>query len=284
MAEICALCKQEKELENSHIIPKFVFRWMKKTGSSKLRQLTNVNKSVEDGPTKKLLCGDCEDKFSTYESYFSRNFFHPLLENIIENKGPITIPSVDYDENLYLFSMSLLWRGLKWNILDNNIPLEHEDILNRIESKWQTFLNDKVYPNEADNIHMFIADKTQNFEGKPQRFDFYIMRATDATVGFGNGQLLIFSKIARFLFIVPLIGFEEKDFINTRISAAGGTYLNPQIIEDGRINGFLVNRANEIHNYANDISEKQWEVIRKNFEKEKDNLDGSDLHRSLTDD
>jgi uncharacterized protein YlaI len=284
MIEKCALCRKEKELENSHIIPKFVFKWMKKTGSSKLRQLTAINKSVEDGPTKKLLCGDCEDEFSAYEDYFARFFFHPLLDNIIENKGPITIPSIDYNENLYLFSMSLLWRGLKWNINNDNIPMEHEEQLNRIESKWQTFLANKNYPDEANSIHMFIADKTQDFEGKPQRFDFYMMRGTDATVASGEGQLFIFSKIARFLFIVPLIGFEEKDFINTNIQAAGGTYINPQIIEDSRISGFLVNRANEIHKYANELSEKQQAVIKKNFDKEKDNLDGSDLHRSLTED
>lgn len=280
----CAVCEQDKELENSHIIPKFVFRWMKRTGSSKIRQLTSVNKSREDGPTIKLLCGTCEDMFSSFEDYFARNFFHPIIENIVDKKGALTIRSVDYDENLYLFSVSLLWRGLKWNILNDNIPLEHKKQLERVECKWKDFLSKRTYPDEANSVHMFIVDKTQNFDGKPQRFDFYLMRATDATVASGLDQLFIFSKIARFLFIVPLIGYDEKDFINTNVYASGGIYRNPQIIQDGRIGAFLVNRANEIHNYANDLSLKQRDLIKKNFEKEKDRLDGTDLHRSITED
>ena len=45
MNHICALCHESKELKESHFIPKFVGKWLKKTSATGyLRNVDNINK------------------------------------------------------------------------------------------------------------------------------------------------------------------------------------------------------------------------------------------------
>lgn len=45
----CALCQNISQLEESHIIPKFVFRYLNKTSHEAIRSLDNPNKVIQDG-------------------------------------------------------------------------------------------------------------------------------------------------------------------------------------------------------------------------------------------
>ncbi len=283
MIATCALCKKDKELRDSHIIPKFVFNWMKKTGSLNFRKVITSNKRDQDGPKLKLLCNDCEQKFSKFETWYSRSIFHPILDDMLANKGQHTKLSFEYNENLYAFCMSFLWRALKVNIQSNDCPGELIPLLNEVESEWRMFLHKNQFPVRWNKIHMWVLDKIDDFAGKPPAFDLYIMRSTDATIAHGEGQLFVFAKAARFMFFAPLIGFEnEKLFVNTLINPLGGNFIIPQFIEDPRIGEFIVNRVNQISGFAVPLSETQQEKILE--QARKDYLFGSDLHRALIDD
>jgi len=58
--ELYQLCKTPAQLQNSHIIPAFVFKWMKSGGTGYIRHTGNINKRVRDDTTRKMLCADCE--------------------------------------------------------------------------------------------------------------------------------------------------------------------------------------------------------------------------------
>lgn len=63
----CALCGNEAELELSHILPKFLFRYQKKSSpTGNIRSVVNPNRIVQDGEKLPFLCGGCEDLFSRY--------------------------------------------------------------------------------------------------------------------------------------------------------------------------------------------------------------------------
>ena len=47
--ELCKLCNKKAQLRESHIIPKFVYNWMKKTGTGRFRQKKDLNKPLQDG-------------------------------------------------------------------------------------------------------------------------------------------------------------------------------------------------------------------------------------------
>ena len=81
----CELCCKEKDLRESHIIPKFVFDWQKESsGTGFLRSSRVPNRRVQDGAKEYMLCSDCETLFNQWETSFATNIFHPLnrRENI----------------------------------------------------------------------------------------------------------------------------------------------------------------------------------------------------------
>src|SRR3989338_2133962 len=64
MKMICKLCGINDELQNSHIIPSFIYRWLKETsGTGFLRFGQTPNKRVQDGLKDYLLCSSCEGLF-----------------------------------------------------------------------------------------------------------------------------------------------------------------------------------------------------------------------------
>ena len=116
MSETCKLCGEESELLISHIIPKFVFRWMRETGGKYFRAPINPNVRKQDGFKQKLLCKKCEANLSISEKWFSENVFKPYLEthnNVVK-----------YTPDMSRFIISVLCR----------ILLTSEDIVSKEKS------------------------------------------------------------------------------------------------------------------------------------------------------
>ncbi len=104
----CKFCLEEKSsLQISHIIPKFVYNWMKKTATTgRMRDGRNVNQPAQDGYKTRLLCSSCENEFSAYESYFANFVFMPLTKS----DGFISHKEINW-QKFNMFILSLLWRA-----------------------------------------------------------------------------------------------------------------------------------------------------------------------------
>lgn len=63
----CALCRINKELQLSHIVPSFVGRKMKNTSPGNIRFTNEPNKITQDIEKHYLLCHECEELFSAKE-------------------------------------------------------------------------------------------------------------------------------------------------------------------------------------------------------------------------
>src|SRR3989304_9636938 len=111
----CALCRQQKDLRKSHIIPRFVSKWLKSTSATGfLRGVVKPEMRRQDLPTFPMLCEECEQIFSKLESYFAREIFYPFMD---EGKRDIA-----YDGTLLRFIISLSWRTLKTSY-ENQVSL-----------------------------------------------------------------------------------------------------------------------------------------------------------------
>lgn len=106
----CALCGLDKELQQSHIIPKFVGKYLKDTSIGNIRNHALSDKVVQDIEKHSLLCHDCEELFSASERYFANTIFYPYLRDKQE--------SFEYDKRLFYFLTSLSWRSLYLDITD----------------------------------------------------------------------------------------------------------------------------------------------------------------------
>jgi hypothetical protein len=78
---LCRLCGATKALQESHILPGFVYRWMKETSATGyLRFGQQPNLRVQDGLKRHLLCRDCEQRFNRWETQFANQIFHPMTQ------------------------------------------------------------------------------------------------------------------------------------------------------------------------------------------------------------
>ena len=79
---ICKLCLQEKELCESHIIPKFVYRPVNDEKRREVVISENKYSIVQNGVKIPLLCKECEGKLSNYEmelKWFLKTFKKKIL-------------------------------------------------------------------------------------------------------------------------------------------------------------------------------------------------------------
>ncbi len=106
----CALCKSDKPLVESHIIPQFVFDRIKKNSPTGFLRggISQVNLRRQNGDKPKMLCDDCEQRFSEAEKNFAEKVFEPYHES--------GTTSFTYGPWLSYFINSVNWRTL---YLDN---------------------------------------------------------------------------------------------------------------------------------------------------------------------
>lgn len=103
----CKLCKRYCKLQESHFIPKFVGKWLKKTSiTGYIRESNVIHKRRQDIEKEYWLCGDCEKLFSSWETKFSTHIFFPVLE---DNQS-----TLQYSEWMAKFCASLSWRTVTY--------------------------------------------------------------------------------------------------------------------------------------------------------------------------
>lgn len=134
---ICRLCKQECELKDSHIVPKFFYNLIKKNSpTGRFRTTDNPNIPYQDGKKLPFLCGDCEEKFSKYETYFSQNIYQKFSDSYgikeFESKG----------NEISYFALSIAWRTLK-HLMEKgikNLSKEEYKQIDIVLEKWRNVL------------------------------------------------------------------------------------------------------------------------------------------------
>ncbi len=111
----CRLCDGEKPLKESHIIPRFFYKSMEWKGNNFRYQILGAhsNRVITDqgGIKERLLCEDCEQKFSRFENYVSKTLYGglELTFSKLSNRRWL-ISGLDYNK-FKLFQLSILWRA-----------------------------------------------------------------------------------------------------------------------------------------------------------------------------
>jgi hypothetical protein len=129
----CGLCKKEKLLKNSHLMPKSLYRSIRKSSSNGdqdiilCREYNNTSAYTDYQVKKYFLCEDCEEKLNKFgENIVCPECYHGpekfiLLDKIKEVEGdkdeqgekwinPVISGNLNWAAYLY-FSVSILWRA-----------------------------------------------------------------------------------------------------------------------------------------------------------------------------
>jgi hypothetical protein len=278
MEGICALYQEKTKLRESHIFPKFVINYTKKTGSQYLRKVAEPNIRMQDGAKEYLLGEKAEQEFSKREKWFAENIFHPYISGKRE---------LNYNENLYFFSISLLWRVLVSQLRTEDYKKKwyYEELL-KTEKEWRLFLSKSIFPINYNCTYLAFTDRVIHHNTDLKGVDFYFTRAFDATIVSNPSQTFIgvYAKFNKFIFwgIIKNVG-NEDGLKNLLINPIQGIFKIPQKCDYPPINGFYYNRMKSFEKFELP-NEKQQELIEKEIIKNKEKFWNSDLGKSIFND
>ncbi len=116
---VCALCKYDKPLQRSHIIPERIYKPLyDRGGRGKAQKLDKVEgvftrqRPIQKGLREELLCSSCEDLLNEdYEKEFNELWFKKrILPEAIESGESIIIDGINYQQ-FKLYHLSILFKA-----------------------------------------------------------------------------------------------------------------------------------------------------------------------------
>lgn len=201
MKGICRLCDADAELQESHIIPAFVFRWRKDTSPTPFMRASNQpERREQDGIKLHWLCRDCEQTLSNWERQFASKIFHPITTDGSQ--------CISYSDWLLKFCVSISWRVLllakeKTSFADFSEAerLAAEAALHA----WREVIRGRAPHPGPFEQHLLIVEDISSYCGHtpPANINRYGMRSIEMDVGRSNELGFTFAKMGPF----ALLGF-----------------------------------------------------------------------------
>lgn len=155
----CALCKRQNvDLRQSHIVPKLIYKRIRSHPLSRFRNLSDIKRPLQDGEKHKMLCHDCEIKFSAFETRFANDFMDIYLN---DESIPKITPNFGWLSN-YCFSVT--WRILFDDLYRMNSYEKswHRSVFEEFESILRQHLNVETIsdekPSEVENYIFKLGD------------------------------------------------------------------------------------------------------------------------------
>lgn len=273
----CALCGKEGTLRESHVLPAFVFRWLRERSvTGHIRHSDTPNRRVQDGLKKPWLCDDCETRFSRHETHFATKVFHPWLHG--EQRAA-------YDGWLLKFCVSISWRVLahcKGLNPNRSYTAEQEALARRADVTWRSFLLDEIpHPGQFEQ-HLLIFDiiAETDIPDLPNNFNRYITGGVEMDMVGSERTLLTYAKLGRFC-IFGIIQKGPNKWEGTKVHVTHGL-LEPRSVSipHGLLHLFK-EKASLVDSVHQRISETQHGKIDSTVMKNIDRLTGSDQFAAM---
>lgn len=267
---LCKLCGENEAIENSHILPKFFFRWIKETSATGyLRSSETPNKPLQDGLKEPLLCPKCENDFSKLEMYFKETIFTPYVKEYLDDfmREADYNKLFVYNENLLRFLISIQWRIL---VTDrSNLATgykEFDSVLKKKIDVWRDYLLLKRNDTGLGQNHILffrnlIDVRDQLPKGLPRNLNTYLLRASDGTIGRIGKRLIVYSKLGPIAFITSLMPETIKKYKGTIVHKSG-VLSCIQKLGDPYINNFFLHHRAQRINDSFDLSKEQTKKIQ----------------------
>lgn len=269
----CRLCERDAELQLSHILPAFTYRWLRESsGNGHIRSSNEPNLRVQDGLKFYWLCSTCEQLFSKSETAFSGRLFHPYIQD-----GGRIYP---YTTWLLSFCVSVSWRVLRFYLDEGHLKnwdAEAVAIVSEAEQTWRDFLLGKrAHPGQYQQ-HLLpldmISETSADFAPNINR---YLMRAIHMDFCRGSRSIFTYAKLGRFLIIGIVHEPTQGQWKGTKVHATHGyvepkKYMVPRALAD-----YWTEKAKNMRAALGSMSDRQHEKVEKTFRANIDKFIGSD--------
>lgn len=273
----CAFCGKHKTLKESHVLPAFVYRWLRtRSGTGNIRRSDNPNKRVQDGLKLHWLCGCCEAKFGRHETEFAKKVFYPWLDG--DNR-------ISYDDWLLKFCVSISWRVLKFcrgKNADANYTAEQAELMDQAEQRWYDFLEGKEPHPAQFEQHLIIFDNASSttISDLPNNFNRFMTGAITLDIVGSDRSLMTYAKMGRF----QLFGIIQKGpnkWVGTKVHVRHGV-LKPDnfTLPIGLLDLFR-EKAISLSSSMSEMSSNQKEKVEKHILDNSEEFSKSDQFSSI---
>lgn len=275
----CAFCGRSRPLRLSHIIPKFVFDWLKRTSATGLLRVgREINRPAQDGFKTRLLCRDCEQDFSSnWETPTAREVFAPLVEREARR--------VHYGSWLARFAVSVSWRVLTVfrlaGALDGWPPRLRAEAETALRY-WREFLGDgRANPGRFEQ-HLVLFDliESATFRDLPPNANRYLVRAIEMDLPRSDRNAFVYAKMGP-LVLFGVINQTKNVWKGTRVRMKGGTAGSAQYVLPTQLGEFIWHRARRMRELHSEMSARQRDRVSERFRKDLDRAAGSETIRAM---
>jgi hypothetical protein len=283
MKGTCRLCDADAELQESHIIPAFVFRWRKDTSPTPFMRTSNQpERREQDGVKLYWLCRACEQTLSNWERQFASTIFHPITKDSSHR--------ISYSGWLLKFCVSISWRALLLAKEKTSLTDFSEAERLAVEAAlhaWREVMRGRASHPGPFEQHLFILEDIASYGGDalPANMNRYAMRSIEMDVGRSNEFGFTFIKMGPFallgFFHLPKPGQWKGGKVHVNRGEVGPTrYTLPRSFFD-----YLVQRARKYGAIMENLSARQRVIADKATEaalaKNKDKLGGSHWMKAM---
>ncbi|WP_138429614.1 hypothetical protein [Fodinibius saliphilus] len=278
----CAFCKLDRELRESHIIPKSFGKWVKKTSATGfLRNAENPNLRRQDVWKTKLLCDECEQRFGVYEKKFMEKIFRPYHKSADQ--------VLEYDIWLPKFIASINWRILKCYQLAgalNNYPRGLRILIPKALSKWHDFIVGEITSPDGFELHLLPVDllESHTFHDLPSNFNRYMARGFGTDIVYSSKAGFIYTKLAKFM-LFGFISRGDQDWKGTKVTLGKGK-IKPKTKYElpGGFGNYLIERSQKVQDISSSYSETQREKINQFIKDNPEKVTNTEMFKAFQQD
>jgi hypothetical protein len=251
----CKLCRNPCLLQLSHVVPAFVFKWLKDTSATGFIRLGDKpNLRAQDGYKRYWLCRGCEETLNTFETPFATKVFHPLSADGSQR--------IAYEEWFLKFCISISWRVIQIMRENDGFSNYTQAQLARVDvasMEWAHCLLAKApHPGRFEQ-HFLLLDAIEEstYDALPANLNRYLLRTVNLDVVRGANTIFTFAKLSKFL----ILGFIElrnpKEWLGTKVHVRHGYIGTGNYVVPHQFGDYLSAQAQKFAAIHGDISESQ---------------------------
>ena len=274
----CRLCKADSELQLSHILPAFAYRWLRESsGHGHIRASDEPNKRVQDGLKRYWLCSACEELFSRSETAFAGHLFHPYLAA----SGGI----FPYSHWLLHFCASVSWRVLRFYLDEGHLTKWEPEALAHVseaETVWREYLLGLHQHPGSFQQHLLPLDQIASASRElAPNINRYLMRAIHMDICRGSRSIFTYSKLGRFIILGFIHEPNPGHWRGTKVHATHGFIEPRKYVVPRALGEYLNEKARKMRDALASVSDRQHEKIDAAFRANVDRFVGSDAFAAM---
>lgn len=263
MTGTCRLCAHDAELLESHFVPRFVGRWVKRTSiTSFLREVNEPLKRAQDTTKEYLLCSNCESLFSAWERQFASRVFYPFVE-----EGETV---ARYGEWMSKFCVSVSWRALV-GIRSRNPrrvnATKYYKALDDAEQHWIKYMMGEVDNLRQYEQHLFHLDGVEatTYNELPPNINRYFLRIIAMDIIGNESELFVYTKLPSFIILGCIKVSDPRRMRTSRIATGSGIIGPTQYWFPDGFMDYIVEKCGDISKALRRVSSEDSERLNKSM-------------------